>query len=94
MKQMVLIAYRYKDKLDEDDLRHLTKKFVEFGEGPKPLAHYSRLDGEGGFLVRELDQEPEKVYESVLRYGPYMDFEIVPVTTMEDAFPVIASIYG
>jgi hypothetical protein len=94
MKQMFLIAYHYRDKLDEDDLRHLTKKFVELGEGPKPIAHYARLDGQGGFLLREFDDKPEEVYESVIRYGPYMDFDIVPVTTMEEAFPVISRVYA
>lgn len=94
MKQLFMIAYRYRDKLDEDDLRHLTKKFVEFGEGPKPIAHYERLDGQGGFVLREFDQDPEKVYETTIRYAPYMEFDVMPVTTIEDAFPVISSVYG
>lgn len=94
MKQLFMVAYRYRDKLDEDDLRHLTKKFVEFGEGPKPVAHYERLDGRGGFVIREFEDDPEKVYETVVRYGPYMEFEVFPVTTMDDAFAVISSVYG
>ena len=94
MKQMFMIAYRYRDRLDEDDLRHLTKKFVEFGEGPKPIAHYERLDGRGGFVLREFDQEPEKVYETTVRYGSYMEFDVFPVTTIDEAFPIISSVYG
>jgi hypothetical protein len=94
MKRLFVISYLYRDKLNEDDLRHLTKKFVEFGTGPGVLAHYERLDGKGGFMVREFDAEPEKVYETVLRYAPYIEFEVLPVTTMEDAFPHIAGLYG
>ena len=94
MKQFFLISYRYRDNVDEDDLRHLTKKFVEFGTGAPPLAHYERLDGRGGFMVRAFDDDPVKNYELTLRYSPYIEFEIFPVTTMEDAFPVIAGVYG
>jgi hypothetical protein len=94
MKRFFLISYRYRDSNDEDDLRHLTKKFVEFGTGTAPLAHYERLDGRGGFMVRELDDDPVQQYELTVRYSPYMEFEVVPVTTMEEAFPVINGVYG
>lgn len=95
MKRLFMTVYRYRDGNDEDDLRHLTKKFVEFGTGVKPIAHFERLDGRGGFMVEELDEESAaKSYEALIRYGPYMEFEVIPVTSMEEAFPIIASVYG
>ena len=29
-----------------------------------------------------------------MQYGPWIEFESSPVTTIEEAFPVILSIYG
>ncbi len=68
--------------------------FVEAGVGPTVIAQYERLDGKGGFLIQEVAGDPEKDYELTLKYSPWLDFEVLPVTTMEDAFPVIARLYG
>jgi len=29
-----------------------------------------------------------------VQYGPWIDFDVVPVATIEEAFPVILSVYG
>jgi len=94
MKRLFVIEYGYRDGLDEDDMRHLLKKFLEFGTGPTPIAHYERLDGKGGYMIREFEDDPEKVYELTVRYGPYLDFRVTPVTTMEDAVSTLMSVYG
>lgn len=94
MKTLSLTAYTYRADLDVDDLRQLTKTFVEAGVGPTVIAQYERLDGKGGFLIQEMAEDPEADYELTLKYSQWLDFEILPVTTMEDAFPVIARLYG
>ena len=94
MKRFYVTAYRYRDGLDNDDLRELTKKFTEVGSAPGVLAHYTRLDGGGGFLVQESLEDPTTDFETTIQYAPWMTFEIFPVTTIEDAFPVIQKIYG
>lgn len=94
MQQLFMVTYRYREDLDEDDLRDLTKRFTEVGNAPGTLAHYTRLDGRGGFVLREDVEDHEQVFEVTLRYGPWMDFEVIPVTTIEDAFPVIQRLYG
>ena len=94
MKRLMLVAYRYREGLGEEDFRNLTKKFAETGNAPGVIAHYVRLDGKGGFLLEELPEDPEKGYEFTLRYTPWLEFEVFPVTTMEDAFPVIQRLYG
>jgi hypothetical protein len=94
MKRMYVSIYRYRDGLDEDDLRDLTKKFMEIGTGEGVVGHYERLDGRGGFLVQESEADPEQNFENTIRYNPWIDMEIFPVTTMEDAFPVIQRVYG
>jgi uncharacterized protein DUF3303 len=94
MKQLYVTIYEYRDGLDEDDLRDLTKRFVEFGQASGVTAHYSRLDGQGGIVVQEIPGDPEQDFELVTRYSPWVNFQIIPVTTIEEAFPVIQRVYG
>jgi uncharacterized protein DUF3303 len=93
MKSMYMVEYRYRDGLDEDGLRALTKKFVEFGTPPGAIAQYERLDGKGGFVIQEVDNA-EGIKENLLRYAPWIDFDVFPITTMVDAFPLIQRVYG
>jgi hypothetical protein len=94
VKRLFLTTYRYKDNLGEQDLRDLTKKFQQVGTNPGVIAHYERLDGRGGFLIEEAQEDEERSYEVTISYGPWIQFEVFPVTTMEDAFPVIQRVYG
>jgi len=94
MEQLYVTSYRYRDGLDADDLSELTKKFMEIGDTPGTIAHYSRFDGQGGFVVRKDTGEQAKVFEVIARYSPWIEFEIFPVTTIEESFPVIQSVYG
>lgn len=94
MKQLYVTAYRYHDDLDEDDLRELTKKFQEVGTTSGVVGHYTRLDAKGGFMVQEVPDDPEHDFEITIQYGRFMDFDVFPVTTIEDAFPVIRRVYG
>jgi hypothetical protein len=94
MKRLFLVAYSYREGLGEEDFRHLTKKFIEIGNAPGVIAHYERLDGKGGFVLQEPPEDAERAFEFTLRYTPWLQFEVFPITTMEDAFPVIQRIYG
>ncbi len=95
MKQLFLTIYTYKSNLDEASLRELTKRFGEVGETPGTIAHYSRLDGRGGFTVSERKPEDQvKAFETILSYGPWVDFEVIPITSMADALPSITALYG
>jgi hypothetical protein len=94
MKLIQMVAYRYREGLGEDDFKALTKRFIEFGTAPGVIAHYERVDGKGGFLFQEMPVEPEAVKENLLRYAPWIDFEVFPVTTMAEAFPLIQRVYG
>ena len=58
------------------------------------IAHYKRFHGRGGFLLEEMPEHPETTYEKTIQHGPWMEFEIFPVITMEDAFPVVQRVYG
>ena len=51
------------------------------------LAHYERLDGMGGFMIEDVSQEDtERSYELTLRYSPWIEMEVFPITTIEEAF--------
>lgn len=94
MKPLYMITYRFRGGLGEDDLRKLTKKFAEVGQAPGVVAHYVRLDGGGGFMLQEQQEDPEAGYENALRYLPWVESEEVPVATVEEAFPVVLRVYG
>ena len=94
MKQLFMTIYRYHEGLGEEERRTRVKKFLELGAGPGPIAEYERLDGTGGFILQEAPDDLEKDFENTLRYLPWITSEVIPVTTMEDAFPVIQRVYG
>jgi hypothetical protein len=94
MKRLYITVYEYRDDLDKDDLRELTRTFPEVGTTSGVIAHHTKLDGMGGFLVQEVADDPEQDFEITIRYTPWMRFQVLPVTTIEDAFPVIQRVYG
>jgi hypothetical protein len=94
MKPLYMITYRFRAGLGEDELRKLTKKFAEVGQPPGVVAHYVRIDGSGGFMLQEQQEDPEATYENALRYQPWIEIEIAPVATIEEAFPVALRVYG
>ncbi len=94
MKRLYMGTYRVREGLSEEDLRQLTKKFAEIGAGPGIIAQYQRLDGQGGFFLADPAEDPERNFEFVLRYGPWLEYELFPVSTIEEAYPVILRVYG
>lgn len=94
MKRMFVTVYHYRSGLEEDELQDLTKRFMEVGSSDNVVAHYERLDGRGGFLIQEDAGDLDKQYETTLRYAEWIEFETHPVTTIEDAFPVIQRVFG
>ena len=94
MKRLFMTTYRFRDGLKADDLRELTKQFMEIGTAPGTIAHYASLDGKGGFVISDDPQDPAETFKVTVQYGPWIDFDVVPVATIEEAFPVILSVYG
>jgi hypothetical protein len=94
MKPLYMLTYHFRGGLGEEDLRKLTKKFAEVGPPPGVIAHYVRVDGAGGFMLQEQQEDLEAVYENALRYQPWIEIEIAPVATIEEGFPVALKVYG
>jgi hypothetical protein len=47
-----------------------------------------RLDGTGGFAVVETDN-PESLAEAPAKFGPYLDFEIIPVDDVSETVRIL-----
>jgi uncharacterized protein DUF3303 len=45
-------------------------------------------------MIEEVSEDPEQSFELTLRYAPWVEFEVFPVTTIEEAFPVMQRVYG
>ena len=45
-------------------------------------------------MIEDVPEDPENGYELTLRYSPWIDQEVFPITTIEEAFPVIERVYG
>jgi hypothetical protein len=94
MKPLNMITYRFRAGLGEEDLRRLTKRFAEVGQPPGVIAHYACIDGGGGFMLQEQQDDPEAIYENALRYIPWVEIDVTPVATIEETFPVALKVYG
>jgi hypothetical protein len=89
MRHLWLITYEYREGLGKDGFRDLQEKFRAVGQAPGVIAHYVRLDRKGGFAVWEAPEDPESTFEYLLQFEPWTKGEVIPITTVEDAFPVI-----
>lgn len=85
--------YRVKDDVDRDDVRGLLKAFAEKGVSPGTLYHWVAVSGREGFVVQE-EADMKKAYEFILAYTDWLDFEIEPILTMEDALPSLLEFAG
>ncbi|MBK9180979.1 MAG: DUF3303 family protein [Acidimicrobiales bacterium] len=96
MKELYVTAYRFHSDLDREDFEELTKLFAELGSTPGTIAHYMAIGGGRGFVISEAisDDQRAKAFELNVRYARFMEFEVHPVVTIEEAFPVILQVYG
>lgn len=94
MKRLFMTTYEYRDDLDADDFKDLTKTFAQLGVTTGVIAHYERLDGRGGYMIEEVPENDEQSFEFTIRYNRWVKMDTVPITTMADAFPVIQRVYG
>lgn len=71
----------------KEDTAALMKEFGDRGEVPGSIAHYS-YPGGGGVVIADQD-DPKVVYETAVAYGQWLDFDIRPAITVEEAVPII-----
>jgi len=96
MKRLHMTSYTYHEGLTVDDRREMVRLFATDGEMPGVIAHYERLDGRGGFVIQEElhGQDLEKDFQQTVAFSRFMDMENYSITTEEEAFPVIQTVFG
>ena len=71
----------------KDDTAALMQEYGERGEIPGSIAHYV-YPGGGGVVIADQD-DPKVVYETAVAYAQWLDFDIRPALTVDDAVPII-----
>ena len=91
----MLFATRYTFKGDQSpkSVKALLAVFAERGPAQGQIAHYVAADGRGGLIISENDSMQQS-YEDALHYQQWMDFETIPVLTIDDALPSILKVFG
>ena len=73
------------------DITALMTEFGKRGEVAGTIGHYV-YPGGGGFVI--VDQEVSVVYETVTAYSEWLEFDVRPLLTIDDAVPHIMSYIG
>ncbi len=71
----------------------LMARFGERGAGPGEIAHYVHANGDGGTVISE-NADISELHDVVLAYSQWMEFEIIPILTIEDAAPNLLKYFG
>ena len=74
------------------DTAALMKEFGDRGEVPGTIAHYA-YPGGGGVVIVEQD-DPTALFESVMAYGEWLEFDVKPALSIDDAVPSILTYLG
>ena len=73
--------------------KELMALFAQRGNSPGEIAHYIRVDGSGGTVISE-NSDIAELHDQAMAYGPYMEFEILPIRTAEESIPDLLKHYG
>jgi hypothetical protein len=68
------------------DQRHLLELFEKHGTAPGTIAHYVAADNSTGWTVIEAES-PVEAYATILKYEEYIQFELTPILTIDEALP-------
>jgi hypothetical protein len=80
---------------DEEGDRETLRRFETWtpASGAEMTALFARADGRGIFALFEA-QTAIAIYESLLPYTPFFEYEVVPVVEASEAVPVLRRIRG
>ena len=82
-------TYTFKPFMTKEETKALLERFAEFGNAPGATVHYVRADGTGGIVIGESD-DVTGMYQNVLHYGEFVDFESYVVLPVEETVPLVA----
>jgi len=78
---------------DVAQARALMARFGERGKGPGEIAHYVHADGSGGTVISE-NTDVTVLHDVCLAYSQWLEFEIIPILTIDDAVPNLLNHFG
>jgi hypothetical protein len=88
----MLFAAVYHPRNDsEESQKRALQLFMNWQPPFEFKAHYSRGDAGGGIAIFEVD-DPLVMIEGIAPFTPYLDFDIAPVTEIENAVPVFMKV--
>ncbi len=73
--------------------KKLMALFAERGKSPGEIAHYVRADGRGGTVISE-NADVGELHDVALAYSEYLEIEIIPVLTIDDAVPALLKYFS
>ena len=83
---LFMATYTIKPFLSKEEQRELMDLFAKNGTATGTIAHYVYADNSGGFTIGEADSLGEN-YAQVLAYEEFIEFEITPILTIDEALP-------
>ncbi len=87
---LFITEYKLKSHLNKADSKQLMDEFGKRGAAPGEIVHYVRMDGSGGVVIVEGDADVG-LYEYILAFAEYMDFDVTPALKIDDAVgPILA----
>ncbi len=74
----------------EDTEREVLKRFANWSPaaGAEMKALYVRVDGRGGLSLFEASSAAA-IYESIIPFTPFLDYEVVPILDVSEAVPLL-----
>ncbi len=89
---LFMTTYRTRPGESVEQANRLMEIFGKRGAEPGTIAHYVRVDGSGGVVIAETD-DVMSMYEGTLAYTEFLDFDIVPIVSIDDAVgPLLSSL--
>ena len=83
---LFLTSYRAKPFMSKADQKRLLDLFGQAGAAPGTVAHYVAADNSGGWTLVEADSLAEG-YAAILKYEEFLEFDLTPVLTIDEAVP-------
>lgn len=85
---LYMTRYSIRGERTKERVGTLMSVFGERGEIPGTVAHYTAMDGSGGFVIIDSD-DPAPLYQATLAYQEWLDMETTPIMAIADAVPHI-----
>jgi Domain of unknown function (DUF3303) len=91
----VLFQTNYKIVGDRsiESAKALIARFGERGKSPGEIAHYVHANGDGGTVISD-NADISELHDVVLAYSEWLEFEIMPVLTIDEAVPALLKYFG